>query len=106
MTRQVIRLLSAVVLLVLAVAALAASVYRVTLPMDLSVGGTNLKSGEYSVSVENNQAVFKRGKQTFQVPVDVEKADHKFSQTTLEMDGMTLRVINLGGTNSVLVFPH
>jgi hypothetical protein len=84
--------------------ALAASVYKVTLPSDVSIGGTKLKSGDYSVTIEGKQAVFKKGKDTFQIPVDVEKADKKFSQTTLEMDQTTVRVINLGGTDSRLVF--
>ncbi len=84
--------------------ALAASSYKVTLPSDLSVGGTKLKSGEYTVSVERALAIFKKGKDTFQIPVDVEKADKKFSQTTLELSGNTVKVINLGGTDNILVF--
>lgn len=84
--------------------AVAASAYKVTLPSDLSVGGTKLKSGDYTVSVEGKQAIFKRGKDTFSIPVDVEKGDKKFSQTTLELDGANIKRIDLGGTDSILVF--
>lgn len=91
-----------------AIPAFAASSYKVTLPSDLSVGGTKLKSGEYLVSIEGKQAVFKRGKDSIQILVDVEKGDKKFSQTTLEISGDTVRMINLGGTDTILVFepPH
>jgi hypothetical protein len=83
----------------------AASSYKVTLPSDLMVGGTKLKSGEYSISIEGRNAVFKRDKQSIPIPVDVEKNSEKFSRTTLEVSGTTLRIINLGGTDTMLVFP-
>jgi hypothetical protein len=99
-------------MLVLALAgarlSLAAPGYKVTLLSDLSVGGTMLKSGDYSVSVEGRKAVFKKGKESISIPVDVEKNSMKFPRTTLEVSGTTLRVINLGGTDTMLVFrpPH
>lgn len=87
-----------------AIPAFAASSYKVTLPSDVSIGSAKLKAGEYTVSVQNKQAVFKRGKTTIQVPVDVEKSDHKFSDNAFEMSGNDLRVIDLRGTDTMLVF--
>ena len=87
-----------------AVLAFAASSYKVILPSDISIGDTKLKSGEYTVSITGKQAVFKMGKVSVSVPVDVEKSPKKFSETTLEMSGGDLRVIDLGGTDSMLVF--
>jgi hypothetical protein len=86
----------------------AASSYKVTLPSDLSIGDAKLKSGEYTVSLQGKEAVFKMGKLSISVPVDIEKGAKKFSETTLEMSGGNLRVINLGGTDTILVFqaPH
>ncbi len=91
-----------------AVLSFAASSHNVTLLSDLLVGGTRLKSGEYSVSVEGKNAIFKKGKEVITIPVDVEKNSEKFPRTTLEISGTTLRVINLGGTDTMLVFrpPH
>jgi hypothetical protein len=97
--------LAALVLCIFAIPALAAPIYKFTLPSDVSIGNTKLKSGEYTVSIEGKQAVFKRGgKQVAQIPVDVEKSDHKFSDTTFEMTKDSLRVINLRGTDTMLVF--
>jgi hypothetical protein len=87
-----------------AVLSFAASSYKVMLPSDVSIGDTKLKSGEYTVTLQGKQAVFKNGKVSISVPVDVEKSPRKFSETTLEMTGGSLRVINLGGTDSILVF--
>jgi hypothetical protein len=106
MTIQRLRLgLAALVLCIAgAVLSFAASSYKVLLPSDLSIGDTKLKSGEYTVSLQGKQAVFKMGKVSISVPVNIEKSPKKFSETTLEMTGGNLRVINLGGTGDILVF--
>jgi hypothetical protein len=91
-----------------AICSFAASTYQVTLPSDVLIAETKVKSGDYTVVVDGKTAVFKKGKVSISIPVDIEKGPEKFSRTTLETDGMTLRVINLGGTNTMLVFrsPH
>jgi hypothetical protein len=106
MTIQRLRFALAILVLSVAGAVLsfAASSYKVSLPSDVSIGDTKLKSGEYIVSLSGKQAVFKKGNLSVSVPVDVEKSPKKFSETTLEMSGTDLRVINLGGTDSMLVF--
>ena len=81
-----------------------ASSYTVQLTSDLMAGGTQLKAGEYKVQVEGNQAVFKKGKETIQVPADVENSPSKFTDTTLESSGGNLQAIDIGGTTMKVVF--
>lgn len=82
----------------------AASSYSVTLPSDLSAGGVTLKAGNYKVTVENNEATFKQGKQEIKVPASIENAPTKFSDTSLEASGANLQAIDLGGTTMKIVF--
>src|SRR5579883_2181080 len=83
--------------------ATAASAYKVTIPADTWAGDTQLKAGNYKVTVEGNQATFKQGKQTVTVPVATEQASKKFSDTTLESAGTKLQAIDLGGTTTKIV---
>ena len=83
--------------------ATAASAYKVTIPSDTWAGDTQLKAGDYKVTVEGNQATFKMGKQTVQVPVSMEQATSKFADTTLESSGTKLQAIDLGGTTTKIV---
>lgn len=84
--------------------ATAASAYHITIPSDTWAGDTQLKAGDYKVTVENNQATFKMGKQTIQVPASVENGSSKFSDTTLESSGTKLQSIDIGGTTMKIVF--
>ena len=106
MTIQPFRLALATLVLCVtgAVLSFAASSYKVSLPSDVSIGDTKLKSGAYTVSLEGKLAVFKMGKLAISVPVTIEKSPKKFSETTLEMSGGELRMIDLGGTDTILVF--
>ncbi|HEY1240158.1 MAG TPA: hypothetical protein VGF16_06350 [Bryobacteraceae bacterium] len=81
----------------------AASSYSVTLTSDISAGNSQLKAGDYKVAVEGNQAIFKQGKETTQVPVTVEKNAKKFRYTSLQSVDSKLQSIELGGTNTKLV---
>jgi len=84
--------------------ATAASTYKVTIPSDTWAGDTQLKAGDYKVTVDNNQATFKMGKQTISVPASVENGSSKFSDTTLESTGTKLQSIDIGGTTTKIVF--
>jgi hypothetical protein len=86
----------------------AASSYKVNLPSDLLAGGTKLKAGDYTLTLEGKQAVFKKGKETIQIPADIEKNEKKFSDTTLELDGAKIQAIDIGGTDMKITFrsPH
>jgi len=82
----------------------AASSYDVTITKPVSVAGTELKAGSYSLQVKGDKAMFKSGKNVVEVPATVEKAEKKYSETILEGDTSNLKEIRLGGTNMKLVF--
>lgn len=82
----------------------AASSYKVTIPSDTWAGDTQIKAGNYKVTVDGNQATFTMGKQTLQVAAGVEKAANKFSDTMLETTGTKLSAIDVGGTDTKIVF--
>jgi hypothetical protein len=82
----------------------AASSYKVTIPSDTWAGDTQIKAGSYKVTVEGNQATFTMGKQTVQVAASVEKATGKFPDTMLETTGTKLSAIDVGGTDTKIVF--
>lgn len=92
-----------VVSLALAVAASAASTYKLNLTDSTWVGDTQLKPGEYKVEVQNGNAVFKGDKQTAQTPAVEEKADKKYPYTTFESKDSKINEIRFGGTNVKLV---
>lgn len=84
--------------------AMAASVYKVTLPSDLSAGSVMLKAGDYKVEVEGNQATFKQGKEEIKVPATIETSTSKFRDTNVETSGINLQAIDIGGTTMKIVF--
>lgn len=87
-----------------AVSTYAASSYKVTFPMEVSVADAKLKSGAYTITLDGKDAVFTKGKEVIRIPVAVDKNLGKFSDTTVEMSGSTVQAIDLGGTNTRLVF--
>jgi hypothetical protein len=95
--------------LALAVAS-AASSYRVTLFQPSIINGTELKPGEYKVSVEDNKAVIKAGKQSVEANVKIEDSDRKYGNTTVRYsngDGKyRVQEIHIGGTHTKLVFEN
>jgi hypothetical protein len=84
--------------------------FDVILGAPAMAGNTELKAGEYKITVEGTQAVFKeaQGSKSIAVPVKVENADHKFGQTSVEtsnQNGMdNIQSIDLGGSNTKLEF--
>jgi len=88
----------------LALSSYAASSYKVSLPSDLFAGDVLLKAGDYTMTLEGKQAVFKKGKESIQIPAVVEKNDRKFSNTNLELMGTTIQAIDLGGTDMKIMF--
>ena len=90
--------------LALGIASAASSSYKVTIPADTWAGDTQLKAGNYKVTVEGNQAVFTMGKQSVQVAASLETSASKFPDTMLESSGTKLAAIDLGGTTSKIVF--
>jgi hypothetical protein len=82
----------------------AASSYDVTLYNTVSVGGTELKAGEYKVEMQGDKAVFKSGKKSFQIPATLSSGDKKFGSTSLLSSNSKLTEIDLGGTKDKIVF--
>ena len=82
----------------------AASGYKVSLPEKMWVGSTELKPGDYRVEVNGNQATFKMGKDSIQVPATVETAPTKFNFTEIAASESKLQEIHVGGTNTKIVF--
>ncbi len=95
--------------LALAIAS-AATNYKVTLFQNSTIGGTELKPGEYKLEVNDNKVVVKSGKKTIEADVKVETANEKFGATSVRYntaDGKNqVQEIRLGGTNTKLVFSN
>jgi hypothetical protein len=95
--------------LALAVAS-AASSHKITLFQPSIVNGTELKPGQYKVTVQDNKATISSGKTSVEANVKSETADSKFSSTTVRYqngDGKyRLQEIRLGGTNTKLIFEN
>jgi hypothetical protein len=82
----------------------AAPSYEVTLSDNVSVGGTKLKAGDYTVEMQGDKAVFKIGKKTVEIHATAEKSDQPFSATVVVMQYSQLKEIDLGGTQDKILF--
>ena len=79
--------------------------YKVNVFQDSTIEGKTLKAGEYKLSMENGNVVFKQGKQSIEVPAREATQADKVSATELVYhDGSNLSEIRLGGTHTKLVF--
>jgi hypothetical protein len=120
MTRK--SLFVACILTLSAMGIASAKSYDVTLGKAARAGAIELKPGNYAVKLVNGQAVFTRevsGSEVYptdatgdgkpiNVPVTVEHAGKKFSQTSLQTTdkggAAAVQEIDLGGTDTKLVF--
>lgn len=88
----------------------AASSHRITLFQPTTVGNTELKAGDYKLTIQDNKAVISQGKTSVEAAVKTESADTKFSSTTVRFrngDGKyRVQEIRLGGTNTRVVFEN
>jgi hypothetical protein len=82
----------------------AASGYKINLPSKMWVGNTELKPGDYKVEVVGNQATFKMGKESIEVPATLENGGMKYPETELDMSQSKLQEIHIGGTTTKIVF--
>jgi hypothetical protein len=95
------------VLAVSSVGIASAKSYYFTLTTPAKVGATQLKPGEYEVSVKGAQAVFiKDGGKSVSVPVKIEQSDKKFDTTSVDASNDIIREIDLGGSSTKLTFPQ
>lgn len=89
--------------------AFGASSHKVTIVDPTWVGQTELKPGDYNVQMQGDKATLKLGKQVVELPAKMEtSSSEKFQYTQLgtkSVDGKSqLQEIDLGGTNSKIVF--
>ena len=81
--------------------------FHVTLYEKSMLGSTELKPGDYTIELKDQQVVLKSGKTEAQAQVKVENEGNKFPSTTVRYsngDGhFTITEIRLGGTNMKLV---
>jgi hypothetical protein len=84
--------------------------YDIVLTSPASAGHLQLKAGEYTLKVQNGQAVFtdvQSGKK-FTAPVKMENAAKKFDMTAVDTtkqgDADQIRTIELGGSTTELQF--
>ena len=95
--------------LALLMAGMAFAGSRFSISDTVNLNGKKLKAGEYEVVLKKDQAVFTNpdGK-TFSVPVKVEQAQTKFSDTmalTKDVNGSPeLTEVDLGGSTTRLIF--
>lgn len=87
----------------------AAKSYSVTLTTPTKVGTTELKPGEYEISVKGSQAIFTSDSgKSFSVPVTIGQSDKKFSDTAVDSSSMNgqdnVKEIDLGGSTMKLQF--
>ena len=106
------------IVMVLAILALVASAgtipvgshYKITLDRPSVVKGTVLKAGDYRLTMGDAKVIITNdsGKNPIEVPVKLESAEKKFSDTVIgyvtENGKQTLTEIRLGGTTIKVVF--
>ena len=87
-----------------------AKYFHVSLSSTIVVGQTQLKPGNYTVSVKGSNAVFEREEnaKTVSVPVKVQNTNTKYSDTKVrtvtEGDTLRLKLIDVGGSDTELEF--
>ena len=97
----------AVAFLILALSVMGAATYDITLYQSAYLGGTELKAGEYRLTVDGEKLVFKNGKDSVEANVKVENLNEKVRSTALVLDqrGDKLQIVAvmLKGTSTRLV---
>ena len=82
--------------------------YKITLLQTSVVKDTELKAGDYRMSVGTDKIIIDSGKKTFDFACKVESADKKFDTTAIrytQHDGKAVvSEIRVGGTKTRLIF--
>lgn len=97
------------ILFTLTLAAFAASnTFHVTFDSNAWIGATEVKAGEYKVTVEGDKATLKAGKTVIEVPAKLETAERTFSMSGVVMKNINgkqqVEEIQIGGTKTHIVF--
>jgi hypothetical protein len=87
--------------------AAAASSYHVKVLDPTWVGGSELKPGDYQVTVDGDKVSFKQGKTVVSVSAKVETNATKYSDTQMDVKTINgqakMQELDLGGTKSKIV---
>ncbi|MBL0157434.1 MAG: hypothetical protein IPP47_10105 [Bryobacterales bacterium] len=85
-----------------------AASYSVTLFQPSMVSGTELKAGEYKLTIDGDKATITKGKEKVEAAVKMETSENKFSATSVRYSDqggkMKIQEIRLGGTTTKVVF--
>jgi hypothetical protein len=85
-----------------------AASYSVTLFQPSMVSGTELKAGEYKLTIDGDKATITKGKEKVEAAVKMETSENKFSATSIRYSDqggkMKIQEIRLGGTTTKVVF--
>jgi hypothetical protein len=91
----------------LALAAANAETFKIKFYQPSVIQGTELKPGEYRMTVEGDKLTVMNGKQAIEAPVKVENADQKFNNTAVRYKSdNSITEIRVGGTKTKLVFSN
>ncbi len=82
----------------------AASNHSLTLREVTRVGQTELKPGDYKVTIEGDKVTFKSAKDSVEIPATVEKGAKKYPETVVDSSGSQVQDIRFGGTNLKVIF--
>lgn len=83
--------------------AVSASAASLVLNQSAWVGQTELKPGSYKIEIQGDKAIFKKGKETVEVPVSVDKnGKQKYNDTMVESSGSKIQQIHIGGTTTTI----
>ena len=92
------------------VVASAASSHTFRMYRPATVGGSELKAGEYKIDVQGDKAVIRQGKTSVEAAVKVESVPDKIASTSIRYDTtdgkFRIQEIRLGGTTTKLVFQN
>jgi Ca-activated chloride channel family protein len=88
----------------LALASAPPAPFNVTFTSNALAGDTQINAGTYRVTVDGGQIVFTIGKQSVQATAIVERSGVVFPGTMLEVAGNKLQAIDIGGTDTKIVF--
>jgi hypothetical protein len=84
------------------------SSFRVTLTQPSVVKGSDLKPGDYKLSLSADKATFAAGKTNVEAPVKIETGTEKFRSTAIryitENGKAVISEIRIGGTTTRLLF--
>jgi Ca-activated chloride channel homolog len=78
--------------------------YDVVVSSNSSAGETAIAAGAYKVTMEGDHAIFTTGKQAVPVAARLERSPSKFQGTTVESSGNKIQAIDLGGSDTRIVF--